>query len=352
VSRRRPTPPKIGSPKWDRELAAIGLDRAAVDEELSAALRTSGAAEVDAHSLYFPGEPAEEAAAWILLHQDHPSYAALMYLRLVWSHGNKALRAWIVRQFAAMLVHGPGPVAESGEYGLWVDYFETPSDAPEMFTGLAEQLPHSHWHRLLRSAGPVPWAAKRDRFLEAAELPALHAVLAEGIAGSFYDLLGDVDAVEAAQLLERITVADDELRTALVEATTEPLRLRSGSAVIVADPAWKYPGSFLIDAMVSSGRERWVYGSELVADDVVYGKLVHFAFPFDPTMARRLVRGRPLARYRHWWYRIEGALEHVEALVDRDDLQVWPPGLREHVARGRNLPAPDQPNTPLTTDPR
>lgn len=175
-----------------------------------------------------------------------------MYLRHVWVDADKVLRDWIVRQFAAMLLNGPRPVAESGEYGLWVDYFETPSDAPEVFTGLTAELPHSFWPRLLSAAGPVSWAVKRGRFFEAPEIPALHAALAAGVAGSFYNVYGDVDAVEAAQLLERITVADDGLRAALVEATTEPLGLRCGSAIVVEDSAWKYPGSFLLDAMVSN----------------------------------------------------------------------------------------------------
>jgi hypothetical protein len=333
MSRPRLSPPKIGSLEWNGELATIGADRAVVDEELGVALRSSSAAEIDPHSLDLAGTPAEMAAAWVLLHQDYPSYGPLMYLRFVWSGASEALRGWIVRQFAAMLVHGPRPVAESGEYGLWVDYFETPSDAPEVFASLTAQIPHSHWHRLLGAAGPVPWSVKRDCFLEATEIPALHAALATGIAGSFYDFLGDVDAVEAAQLLERITVADNDLRATLIEATTLPLRLRTGSVIIVDDPAWEYPGSFLLDAVVSpGGRRSWVPGSELVADGTVYGRLVHWDCPFDRTPAHRVLPGRRLDGNRGF-HRVEADPEHAEALVDRE-LEAWPPGLREHVARG------------------
>jgi hypothetical protein len=230
-----------------------------------------------------------------------------------------------------MLFHGPQPVAESAEYGLWVDYFETPSDAPQVFQGLAEQLPRSHWPRLLSAAGPVPWAAKRALFAEAAGVPALHTPLAEGIAGSFYDVYGDVDAVEAARLLASITVADDGLRAALTEATTQPLRLRSGAAIIIEDPAWEHPGSFLLEAEVSGSRWRWVPGSELVADGTVYGRLLHWCFPFDGTPAHRVVPGGELRGYG--LHRVEASPEHARMLVDRE-LEAWPPGLREHVARG------------------
>lgn len=333
MSRPRLFPPKIGGLKWNDELAAIGVDHAVVDEELGVALSASGAAEVDPHALDLAGTPAEIAAAWVLLHQDYPSYGPLMYLRFVWSDASEVLRGWIVRQFAAMLTHGPRPVAESCEYGLWVDYFETPSDAPEVFASMAAQIPHSRWHRLLSAAGPVPWSVKRDCFLEATEIPSLHAALATGIAGSFYDVFGDVDAVEAARLLERIIVADDDLRATLIEATTLPLRLRTGSVIIVDDPAWEYPGSFLLDAVVSpGGRRSWVPGSELVADGTVYGRLVHWNCPFDGTSAHRVFPGRRLDGDRGL-HRVEADLEHAEALVDRE-LEAWPPGLREHVTRG------------------
>ncbi|MBF9129210.1 hypothetical protein I0C86_09510 [Plantactinospora sp. S1510] len=339
MSGPRSTPPRIGSPQWDRELATIGVDRKVLDDELAVAIRDSEsiAGEVDPHSLDFSGEPAQVAAAWILFHQHHPSYGALMYLGHVWSSAEQTLRDWVVRQFAAMLVHGPGPVAASGEYGLWVDYFEAWSEAPGVFTSLAAQTPHSCWHRLLSAAGPVPWTAKRDYFLEAAEIPELHTALAEGISGSFYDIYGNVDAVEAAHLLDRITVADDDLRDALVEATTQPLRLRSGSVIVVDDPTWRYPGSLLVHATVSGGRWRWVPGSELVADGTVYGRLVHRGFTLDGRLSHQVFQGRPLDGH-HRLHRVEAVPEHAEALVDRE-LEAWPPGLREYVARTRGRPA-------------
>lgn len=334
MSQRRSTPPGIGGPRWSRELAALGADRAVVAEELAAA------AETDPHTLYYvlAGTPVECAAAWVLFHQEHPSYGALMYLRHVWLDADRELRDWIVRQFAAMLLHGPRPVRESAGYGLWVDYFETPSDAPEVFRGLTEQLPRSRWEGLLSAAGPVPWPVKREAFLAAAEVPELHAALARGVAGSFYDVYGDVDAMEAARLVESITVTDGEVLAALTEATTRPLRLRTGSAILVTDPAWKHPGSFLLEAVVADGRWRWVPGSELVVDGTVHGRLRHWNFPFDGTPEHRLFPGHRRKGYEV--HRVEAPPEHAEALANRE-LEAWPPGLREHVARPDPKPADD-----------
>ena len=53
-------------------------------------------------------------------------------------------------------------------------------------------------------------------------------------------------------------------------------------------------------------------------------------------MAHRVIPGRQLDE-KHCLLRVEAALTHAEALVDRD-LQAWPPGLREYIARHPNLP--------------
>ncbi|NDU71298.1 hypothetical protein GWI34_01490 [Actinomadura sp. DSM 109109] len=322
-------PPPIGCSEWNRELAGIGLDRSSVDDDVDAALEDGG--EFDPHVLDF-GTGAESAAVWILLHQRFPSYGCLMYLRMCWSNGDRVLQDWIVRQFAAMLVHGPGPVAESAEYGLWVDFFES-SEASHVFAALTLQLPRDHWGRLISGAGPVSWEAKRDVFREAAEDPALHPALAKGLAGSFYDVYGQVDAVEASALLARITGADGDLLEALTEAVTQPLRLRTGTAVIVDefDPGWAHPGSFLLRAVVRSPRSRWVPRSELVADGRVYGRLAHWDFPFDAAKIAHRTVGGPEPAGRVVLFRVEGPAEHAGPLVNRD-VEAWPPGLRQHLA--------------------
>jgi hypothetical protein len=80
-------PPPIGGPAWDRELAALGVDRATVERELRlavAAAVAAGTAEPDGHDVYLNDASPETAAVLVLFHQQRPSYSALMYLRFVW----------------------------------------------------------------------------------------------------------------------------------------------------------------------------------------------------------------------------------------------------------------------------
>jgi hypothetical protein len=328
-------PPPIGSAAWDRELLALGADRATVDAELQLAIDdavAAGTAEPDGHDVCLSDASPETAAVLVLFHQDHPSYSALMYLRFVWNDADSRLRAWILRQYAAMLVHGPGPVTDSGVCGLELDYFEYCDDAPDVLAALLTQVPVGHWGGILRAAGALRWPVKRHLFRTAAELPALHAPLAQGMVASFYGVYGDIYAPEAAELLRRITVVDDRVRAALVEATTQPMLMRSGSAIVVTDERWTHPGSFVLELTLTSGSWRWLPRSELVLDGRVRGRLVHRSFPFRYELEHRILPGRTLDKPQ--LHRIEGPPDEAADLVDRE-LELWPPGLREYLAQRR-----------------
>ncbi|GAA2483659.1 hypothetical protein [Winogradskya humida] len=184
-------PPPIGSAAWDRELTTLDIDRPTVDRELHSAVEDAiaeGTAEPDGHDVYLNDASPETAAVLVLFHQSHPSYSALMYLSFVWHDADGRLRDWIVRQYAAMLVHGPRPVTDSATYGLAIDYFEDHKAAPGFFAALLPQIPTGNWGGLLRAAGPLTWPIKRQLFLTAAEHPGLHAALAEGMAASFFGI--------------------------------------------------------------------------------------------------------------------------------------------------------------------
>ncbi len=224
---RRWMVPEIGSAGWDRELADIGVERAAVDRALKGAIGSMPLAKLDPGTLRFDADSATVAAALVLLHESVAEYATLMELRVAaWFKGEPALHAWIIRQYAAMLEHGRPAVKRSALYALWVDPFEVEEEARVVYPRLFE-LCTSIGTRgdLISSSGPVPWDAKVASFEWAAERPNMHVHLAKGLSGAFFDVYGKVDAVYAARLFRRIEVEDAEIRVALTEATTSPLML-------------------------------------------------------------------------------------------------------------------------------
>ncbi|GAA2555934.1 hypothetical protein GCM10010435_28200 [Winogradskya consettensis] len=330
-----PPIPPIGSAAWDRELTTLGIDRPTVDRELHSAVEDAiaeGTAEPDGHDVYLNDASPETAAVLVLFHQSHPSYSALMYLSFAWHNADGRLRDWIVRQYAAMLVHGPRPVTDSATYGLAIDYFEDRKAAPGFFAALLPQIPTGNWGGLLRAAGPLTWPIKRQLFLTAAEHPDLHEALAEGMAASFFGVYGDISAPEAADLLQHITVADDQTRAALTEATTQPLLMQSGSAIVVTDPRWTHPDSFLLEMTVTHGHRRWSPRSELVINGQAHGRLAHWSFPFHHAWDHLTLPGRTLNKPH--LHRIEGTPSDAADLVDRE-IELWLPGLRTYLAQQR-----------------
>ncbi len=200
-------PPPIGSPAWDAELPAVGGNRAEIDEELRE----------------YDGEPGSLSdAALFLLHQEQPSYSLLFPMYFIWidKETTDADREWIVRQYAAIFVHGPAAVIDSAVYSLAIDFFETYPKAQGVFEALLRQVPPAHYGPLLRSSPSVFWDVKRGLYEAAAQRPELHDALAYALSASFDAVFGMVDAVEATELFRRITVSDGPVRERLLAATT------------------------------------------------------------------------------------------------------------------------------------
>lgn len=287
------------------------------------------AAELNVHALRPDGSRAEVAAFWMLLFLEIPTYATLMNLRLdCWIDGDLALKEWICRQYATVLLHGSQKQRDAIRYSLWVDYFEDPVDAPIMFARLLAAMPFEHTADVLLSSGPIPWSVKREAYMRAVRVPSLHAALATGLVGSFYDFYGQVDAFEARALFQQITVEDADERAALIDATTEPLRLWIYEVDVIddTDPQWAHPGSFVMAAVLLNKRRRWVYGAKIHADGLCWGRLVHYLFPSPAGIAHRAVRASEPPPGDPFTYRVEGDAERATALVGRV-VEAWPEGL-------------------------
>ncbi|GLW30992.1 hypothetical protein [Actinoplanes regularis] len=243
-------------------------------------------------------------------------------------------RDWIVRQYAAMFVHGPTAVIDSAEYSMAIDFLETYPKAQAVFEALLRQVPPAHYGPLLRSSQSVFWDVKRGLYEAAAQRPELHDALGHALSASFYAVYGMVDVIEAAELFRRITVTDGPTREGLLATTTRPMPMSSGSAIIVTDPDWQRPDYFLLEMAVTEGPRRWRSGSELLLDGRVRGHLMHWRYPFPGKLAHVTLPGRTLKQHSEF-HLIKADPSEAADLVDRD-FELWLPGLREYVAGQAN----------------
>lgn len=327
--------PEIGSAGWDQELADIGVERNAVDRALAHAIGSMPIAKLDPGTLRFDADSATVAAALVLLHESVAEYSTLMELRVAaWFKGEPALHAWIIRQYAAMLEHGRPAVKRSALYALWVDPFEVEEEARVVYPQLFELCPSERTRGdLIASSGPVPWDAKVASFEWAADRPSMHAQLAKGLSGAFFDVYGKVDAVYAARLFRRIEVEDTETRLALTEATTSPLMLWIDHIVTTREE----PHAFFVAVVITSRSPRWVMGSELVLADARRGVLTSTTAVYDESKPHRRVEAEsgppPHARDPQVIVlKFDGDARTAEALVGQE-AALWPPGLRDSLGR-------------------
>jgi hypothetical protein len=121
-------------------------------------------------------------------------------------------------------------------YSLWVDWFEDPSTVRTAFAEVlgndVDRLRGSgrlgdlidgplfrRAERVLQDSGPVPWPVKSGLYADLAAVEALHPALYCGILASYHDVHGDLDPIEALDLLRRLRLpADTKHRSRLESA--------------------------------------------------------------------------------------------------------------------------------------
>jgi hypothetical protein len=326
----RDLPPAIGSAAWDRELELLGVLRREVDDLVERGMaigrdRQATCEGIDpsevaltGHDVHFNPDVADDldeqrcmllrCAAWILFHETHPGYHAMMYLRFAyWDlREHDHLVDWVARQLAAMLVHGSPEIVESVEYSLGVDFFEDNRDAELILPRLLPIVEDEHRSDFLRQSGYITWAAKRDFYIQLIDDPDQHWELAQSLRDSFYSFFfGTVDVLDAYDLFQRLDRAhapewwDPEVRRDIIMAMTQPLRawVESGIALhqspdphdaIVAlavaplrtTPSVSYYGNYL----------SWLPGSEIYVDGQCHGVLRKARYSID--------HERPFAGYQ------------------------------------------------------
>ena len=163
-------------------------------------------------------ELAIEVAAWALFHQDNPSYATQMNMRLgCWREcmEDEALTRYYIRQLVAQVSSDVEEIAQSAWYVIGVDFFECSSDARVFFAPFLSMLfEHDRAdlersRKALRWSSYVTWDAKAASYRElVSSSPELHDVIAHALADGYISpFTGSIDDAEALALFEEMTAA-------------------------------------------------------------------------------------------------------------------------------------------------
>lgn len=316
-----------GSEEWCRDVRRIGVDRPYRREDENDREYWQ---DIDPHDFIPGSSPAEHIVEYMELAWHKPSYDALMYVPHRWREASRVLKEWLVAAYATMIDEGAAQHREAALYSLWVDFFEVPERAAFVFPRLWKRVQHRD--ELLEASGPVPWEHKRSAYRAAAADPALHASLARGLGGSFYDVYGQVEPVEALALFRSIVVEDASVRRALESILFEPTRWRVVGVVVVdeSDPRWRKwvpegaAPSFLAE-LAPQTSPRWVKRSDLLHRERWVGRLLHSGFPFDEEI-RHQREAVPHAEPDTVLFRIEGYVAAARAALG-SVVDAWPPGL-------------------------
>lgn len=373
--------PPIGSDTWNKELLRrIRVQRAWVDALLEIALGDQNAHGSDAHALdlasvnaswvrdhlecrgrrgppegVMPDEELElalQAAAWILIHEQHPDYAHLMYLGFLLRDvgASSRLGRWIVRQLATKIVHGPDAVSESVRYFLCVDVFgcspeERERDAFQQFVTL---LPPSSHLDLLGMASGVAWEHKRAFYEALAARPECHAALARALLASCNShILGSSDAVAVRDLASRIDIADKALARDIELATGTPVRAIVIGLLLPGRSTPKngiHPGRYLMRLDFKSEVRTWLVGAELWHRKRNLGRFVTFRYLLEPEERAKLqgyehlvseLRGYERLMFDTGatttdgdlvrWHCVDGPIEEARDILG-EEVEFWPPG--------------------------
>lgn len=377
--------PPIGSAAWTRHLAErLGVQRAWVDALLEIALGgdwtehgsdahsdSTALAMVEASSIraHFEDqgkrgppegempdkelERALQAAAWILLHEEHPDYAHLMYLgHLLTDVGaTSRIGRWIVWQLATKIVHGPQKVRESVDYFLCVSVFGSyPEERErEVFQQLVWLLPPSSHLELLGMSLGVAWEHKRAFYEMLAARPECHAALARALLESCNShILGSSDAAAVRDLASRIHIADQALARDLSSATGTPVRAVVIGLLLPGRSTPKeriHPGRYLMRLDFKSEVSTWLVGADLWHRKRNLGRFVRFRYLLEPEERAKLLGYEHLvSELRGYerlmldvgnettdgdlvrWHCIDGPVDDARNLLG-EEVEFWPPGL-------------------------
>jgi hypothetical protein len=154
---------------------------------------------------------AERLDAALRLYAEMPCYANTIALHGFYGEFAVGERDALWEAYRTWLASDDDRLADPIAHSLWVDFFEDPATVQEAWRAVTRTdvgVWERRVERVLRVAGPVPWHVKAPLLEELAGIPRMHQAVFGALAGSAFDLLGQLGP-EAGGLLQRLALPDD-----------------------------------------------------------------------------------------------------------------------------------------------
>ena len=154
---------------------------------------------------------AERLQMGLRLYADMPCYANTVALHGFYREFGDAERRALWDAYRQWLSGEDDRLADPVAHSLWVDFFEDETTVARAWHEVTRR-DLAPWERrvarVLQVAGPVPWAVKHPLLDELAGDPRMHGPVFRALAGSAFDLLGDLGP-GARALAERLALPED-----------------------------------------------------------------------------------------------------------------------------------------------
>ncbi len=146
------------------------------------------------------------------LYREMPCYANTVELKRFHADFGDDDRQRLWDAYREALQSADERLADPVSYSLWVDFFEDPATVRVAWRETTRRCDgepcERRLSRVLDVAGPVPWECKEALFAELVDDPSWHPAILRALAGSAFDVYGDLGA-SAGAWLARLRLPDD-----------------------------------------------------------------------------------------------------------------------------------------------
>lgn len=143
----------------------------------------------------------------LLLFDQKPEYGITMQLSMNFDKMSQSIKDKMWNHYKKHLSNGDTLQRDKIEYSLWVDFFEDDETVNEAWKKMVGAYDDNNvLKQLLTISGSVPFELKDDLYERVIDNEEWHNYILDSLAGSFFDVYGQIDFKRARTILPKLKV--------------------------------------------------------------------------------------------------------------------------------------------------